>query len=516
MIYLMGIGDSARDTVASERKANREIPPLPGGVDNGCASRRIEPEGVMRAFRWRSINVLVVVGYAVVGLPLVLAILLSTVYFDRLARLGEAAVTTGVEATRQGRILSEQLTAMERHARQYAVLQDETLLDLFERRQSRFEAAAEELRQTLADAEIAASIEHLLRQSRAVVLLPETGLETEADVFEDLLEITIDINNRIRTLTENRTAELQVESRRIQQRLVWQAASVIALAMLMAMIFTLMISRAVRQLAKAISRLGEGRFEHKVTVSGPEDLERLGGQLDWLRRRLLSTEEDKNAFLRHVSHELKTPLANIREGSELMVDGTLGKLSEAQHEVADIMRDNSLLLQDQIENLLNFNAWQNLRGPLHREPVRLDQLIERVLDRHRLAIRQRQLNVLAELQPVTLSGDGRKIEIMLDNLVSNAVKYSPGGGRLLIRIEPRGRQVRLLVGDDGPGIEPAERKRVFRAFYQGRQQAIRSHVQGTGVGLSVVLECVRAHEGKVQIIDGETNGAMFEVILPVG
>lgn len=475
----------------------------------------------MRAFRWRSINVLIVVGYAMVALPLIGAILLSTVYFDRLTQLAEVTVTTGVEATRQGRILSEQLTAMERHARQYAVLQDPALLELFERRRQRFEAAAAELRQLVPDEQIDAAVDQLLAETGTMSItrttttpqgtLPEIA---EAEVFERLLETTISINNRIRTLTEMRTALLQQQSRRIQWQLVWQASAVIALAVLLAVVFTLMISRAVRQLALAISRLGDGRFDREVTVSGPEDLERLGGQLDWLRRRLLATEEDKNAFLRHVSHELKTPLANIREGSELLVDGTMGALTPAQLEVADILRDNSLALQNQIENLLNFNAWQNLRAPLQREPVRLDEIARRVLDRHRLAVNQQELQVLDRLEAVTLSGDAQKLDAMLDNLVSNAIKFSPQKGRLLISVEDLGKSVHLLVGDDGPGIEPAERKRVFRAFYQGRQPSAHGHVRGTGVGLSVVHECVKAHDGTVRIIDGETHGATFEVELP--
>lgn len=475
----------------------------------------------MRAFRWRSINVLIVVGYAMVALPLIGAILLSTVYFDRLTQLAEVTVTTGVEATRQGRILSEQLTAMERHARQYAVLQDPALLELFERRRRRFQAAAGDLRQLLPDIEIDAAVERLLTETRAMSIAQDTATPqdtlaamAETEVFDRLLETTISINSRIRTLTGMRTLLLQQQSQRIQWQLVWQATAVIALAVLLAVIFTLMISRAVRQLALAISRLGDGRFDREVTVSGPEDLEHLGGQLDWLRRRLLTTEEDKNAFLRHVSHELKTPLANIREGSELLVDGTMGGLTPAQLEVADILRDNSLALQSQIENLLNFNAWQNLRAPLQREPVRIDELARRVLDRHRLAVNQQKLQVLDRLEAVTLSGDPQKLDAMLDNLVSNAIKFSPPGGRLQVSVEDVDNCMRLLVGDDGPGIEPAERKRVFRAFYQGRQPPVRGHVQGTGVGLSVVLECVKAHDGTVRIIDGETHGATFEVELP--
>ncbi|HEX6928485.1 MAG TPA: ATP-binding protein [Gammaproteobacteria bacterium] len=471
----------------------------------------------MRAFRWRSINVLVVVGYAVVGLPLVAAILLSTVYLERLTALSEATVTTGIEGTRDSQVLGEQLVAMERNARQYAVLGDPALLDLYQRRRDRFEFAARQLQRRFVDPALYADIERLLALSeRMTVPAPMVLADAPPETFGELLELSQAIDQRIRQLTSERMTALEERSARIQAQLVWQASVVIALALLLAIVFTVLISRAVRQLAHAITRLGEGRFEREIRVRGPEDFVHLGGQLDWLRRRLQAVEEDKSAFLRNISHELKSPLANIREGSELLADGTAGALSETQREVAGILRENSLRLQTQIENLLNFNAWQNLRTPMRREAVRLDALARRVLDRYRLATQTRGLKVITELEPVTVTGDPEKLDVMLENLVSNAVKYSPPDGRLVLRVARQGNRARLMVADDGPGIEPAERQRVFRAFYQGRQPAPNTHVQGTGLGLSVVQECVRAHDGKVTIIDGETHGATFQVELPAG
>ncbi|HEX6928592.1 MAG TPA: ATP-binding protein [Gammaproteobacteria bacterium] len=469
----------------------------------------------MRAFRWRSINVLVVVGFAVVGLPLVVAILLSTIYLERLTLISQATVVTGIEGTRQGRILGEELTALERYARQYEILGEPALLELFERRRERFEAAAIALGEVFTDARLDAAIATLLSNARTLTVtnVSEDPFGGVSDRFAALLDQSVAVNDRVRALTEARMASLEAQSERIQERLVWQATGVIVVALLLAVVFTVMISRAVRQLAGAIKRLGEGRFENAIDVRGPEDFEQLGGQLDWLRRRLQTVEEDKSAFLRNISHELKTPLANIREGSELLVDGATGTLTVEQREVADILRENSLRLQSQIENLLNFSAWQNLRTPLKREPVALDELVERVLERNRLPIHARQLRVFTELDAVTVPGDPQKLEVMIENLVSNAVKYSPPQGRLHIHVERQGRTARLLVSDDGPGIEPEERKRVFRAFYQGRRQA-ESHVHGTGLGLSVVQECVRTHRGRVTIIDGETHGATFLVELP--
>ena len=89
------------------------------------------------------------------------------------------------------------------------------------------------------------------------------------------------------------------------------------------------------------------------------DLERLGHQLEWLRNRLLELAQERNRFLRHMSHELKTPLANIREGTELLMDGAVGELESGQREVTAILRDNGIKLQRLIENLLSFSAWQS-------------------------------------------------------------------------------------------------------------------------------------------------------------
>ena len=116
--------------------------------------------------------------------------------------------------------------------------------------------------------------------------------------------------------------------------------------------------RPIRQIDSAISQLGKGTFSKAIAVRGPTDLVDLGRQLEWLRMRLLELAQERNRFLRHMSHELKTPLASIREGTELLMDGAVGELDSAQREVTTILRDNGIKLQQLIENLLSFSAWQ--------------------------------------------------------------------------------------------------------------------------------------------------------------
>ena len=278
-------------------------------------------------------------------------------------------------------------------------------------------------------------------------------------------------------------------------------------------LFTVLIARPVRQLAHAIRRLGQGAFARPIAVTGPPELETLGRELDWLRQRLLDLAEEKNRFLRNMSHELKTPLASIREGAELLMDGSVGSLAETQREVAEILRENSLELQSLIENLLHFSVQEQKRARLSLQRFELRPLIDAAVDKHRLAILGKQLVIRIECPNVSLHADREKMHTAFDNLLSNAAKFSPRGGQLAILARPADGEVIIDVCDEGPGIPDSERERIFEPFYQGRTPQA-GHVRGTGIGLSVVRECVRAHGGVVEIVDNGRKGAQFRLKLP--
>jgi two-component system sensor histidine kinase GlrK len=119
------------------------------------------------------------------------------------------------------------------------------------------------------------------------------------------------------------------------------------------------------------------------------------------------------------------------------------------------------------------------------------------------------------LEPVKLSGDKEKLRIVVDNLVSNAVKYSPDGSPLWVLLYTRDATAIIEVSDNGPGISLAERERVFEAFYQGAPAA-KGHVRGTGLGLSISREYVQAHGGNIFVLNsGKTGGARLQVVLPM-
>jgi two-component system sensor histidine kinase GlrK len=289
---------------------------------------------------------------------------------------------------------------------------------------------------------------------------------------------------------------------------------VILLTAALVTVFTFVLLRPIRQIDNAISQLGKGTFSKHIAVRGPTDLENLGQQLEWLRIRLLELAQERNRFLRHMSHELKTPLASIREGTELLMDGAVGELDSAQREVTSILRDNGIKLQQLIENLLSFSAWQSRHSGLEISEFRLRPLIKSALETHQLTLLAQRVHLDLKVQDIELRADRAKLKLILDNLLSNALKYSPRGGTIYIHAQAENDVLVLDVADTGPGIGTEERGAIFEAFYSGRAPTA-GHLKGTGIGLSVVSEFVQAHGGSIEILDGVFPGAHFRIRLPL-
>ena len=458
---------------------------------------------------------------ALIAVPLLIAILTAVLQIRDLADRGQKIVIQGVAGARASQALFGQIASLERTARLYDVLQDPKLLELYRSQDERLSVTREQLH-IQANGDAQATLEELgvlQRSIRDTVLNapPSSAAAAASDLssrFTQLSALVEKVAQQSNAQVDTEVAELEAETLSARKHLVWQAAPLLPLAVVAVFVFTLGVGRPLRKLDRAISELGQGTFTNQIAVAGPHDLERLGGQLEWLRQRLLELAHERNRFLRHMSHELKTPLANIREGTELLMDGAVGELDSNQREVAAILRENGIKLQRMIENLLSFSAWQTSSVGLEATEFRLRPLVKQVLENQQLTLLSQRVRLDVRVEDVTLVADRGKIRLILENLVSNAVKYSPKGGTIHLRGRTAGPQLILDVADSGPGIPPEERAHVFEAFYTGRAAKTVS-VKGTGIGLSVVLEFVAAHGGTVQIVDGEFPGAHFRITMPI-
>ncbi|WP_455234974.1 HAMP domain-containing protein, partial [Thiogranum longum] len=274
----------------------------------------------MRLYRPKSIRRLLLIGFVLVVVPLVAALIHATFAVDQLVAQGQRALFATVRATQSSQLLVETITDMERNARQYKVLGDKALLEVYEENHGKFLETARQISALNLPVTQRQRLDLIMIQEGDVFEVltgsPHDAAETAAAVDEfgalarDAREILVD-NRKLVELEVNR---LETNGGQLQRRLVVQAMALVPAALILAGIFTVLITRPIRQMDKAIRALGDGDFSKPAHIVGPRDLEQLGERLDWMRTRLLEVEQEKNRFLRHISHELKTPLTAIREG----------------------------------------------------------------------------------------------------------------------------------------------------------------------------------------------------------
>jgi len=429
-------------------------------------------------------------------------------------------VFTGVSAAENNRRLEEQLGTLERVARQYQVLRNPDSLQIMLDYLVSLQAQLADMAPLVADANATELADSIGRGAGTIVTaLSNPDIEEEQVVaaierFAPMRQRVERLTNLLSAYVDAELSTLQETARNAQRISAWQIAALVPGTLVLVLIFIFLVARPISQIDTAIHQLGESGFSKPINIKGPTDLERLGRQLEWLRLRLLDLAQEKNKFLRHMSHELKTPLANIREGTELLLDGSVGELDESQREVTDILRMNGLKLQQLIENLLSFSAWQTKSEILTLSDFSLRAQVISIAKTQRLALKAANIQLKLEIDDIIVTADQDKIRTVLDNLLSNAIKFTPRGGLITIRARREPTSFMLEFGDTGPGIPEEESPRIFEAFFQGRREQ-GGQVGGTGIGLSVVLECIQAHDGTVELIDSdEFSGAHFRIRIP--
>jgi len=469
----------------------------------------------------RSFLKFILLGFLLVSLPLLYALVELIVSLDRLGTQSQQAVLQAAQAGRASRQLYEQATTLERVVRQHLILDDPQLIEDYARLRQDFGQTSQQLQQLPLDRAQLAQLEKLAdTESRLYLLLkapqrPSAASTALAQGYAQLSEGAQAMLAASNRLTEREIERLQQTAAEGRKTWAYLALAAGAIALALAILFAVLIARPIRQLDMAIRRMGTADFTHAIEVNGPQDMRYLGQRLDWLRTRLHELEAQQTRFLRHVSHELKTPLTAVREGAELLRDRVGGELSPQQQEIVRIVRENTLQLQKLIEDLLNYHQTRSIE-PQTLGPVPLADVIRRVVREHKLAAYARMVTFEANVKPAVVVGDAEKIRAIVDNLLSNAIKYSPRSGLIAIEVFTEGSDAVLDVVDQGPGVDLEDRPRIFDSFYQGKSVP-EGRIKGSGLGLAIAREYALAHGGRIDLLDrvDGKRGAWFRVRLPL-
>ena len=466
----------------------------------------------------RSFLGLLLAGFTLVALPLVGALAYSAWNTEQLTEQSRNAVYSASQAARASRSLVNRIGSIERLAQQIAVVNDPGLAADYLRVHSSFKQVADELMLLPLEEQQLAALKKTVAQEQHLFdgLSGQPWKKADARAIgrltAELAENAQEVLSISYLVADREVLNLRHNAENVQRQLILLVIFSTAVVLIMALALTRYISRPIAELDASIRQLGGADFTRAITVRGPEDLQSLGERLDWLRRRLAELEAEKNRFLRHLSHELKTPLTALREGAELLNDQVGGPLAPPQRKVVLIMRDNSVKLQRLIEDLLDYQRALHAAASLAPRAVALEGLIRDAVRPHELVMQSKGQRLTLELGKLHVEADAEKLVSIVDNLVGNAVKFTPPGGAISVGMQADGPDARIDVIDSGPGVPAEEREAIFNSFFRGRAKAS-GRVEGTGLGLAIAREYAEAHGGRIDVLP-RSSGAHFRVTLP--
>jgi two-component system, NtrC family, sensor histidine kinase GlrK len=462
----------------------------------------------------RSFLRMILIGWLLMALPLLVAIAYASVSLNRIAARSDVAIQHASLSTRLGWELEEDLVQMERILRQYEVLHDASLLD-------EYAGARDEWRLHIKEFAAVPLLNPLagrVNEMRDIEAKAYGQFATDNAVLKQVQEVLGDLKKQTFTLldaasrySEEERQAFRVEMEEMYQRLLIALAASLLLAGTLFWFGRRLLVRLLDSVGRAVIALGNNLLERRISIKGPDDLRWLGKRLDWLRRRMLALEEERTRILRHISHELKTPLAALREGASLLTEGIAGPLSPQQAKIAGIMQGNALRLQGLIDGLLKLQQAEHARERIEPVAIRLDDMIQHALATHKLAARNKRLRITGTLAPLTVLGGHEEVTTIVNNLLSNAIKFSPEHGTVRILLARDNKYALIDVIDEGPGVPESDRKKIFEPFYRGPGT---KSVAGVGLGLAIAHEFAAAQRGSLDLLVTPA-GAHFRATLPL-
>ena len=324
-------------------------------------------------------------------------------------------------------------------------------------------------------------------------------------------------SQRIGTLLNVRPGEVVLDAqgqaflRQVQTSLVWAAALAAGLSLLLGVLVSRLLTAPLASLTRAAQAVAGGDLSQRVAVRSRDEIGELGGAFNRMTASLAEAETLRKNLLADVSHELRTPLTVVQGNLQAILDGVY-PLEMAQ--VAGLYDETRLLtrLVDDLHDLALADAGQ-LR--LERLPVNLADLARTTLGQFSPVAEAAgvKLELAAAEDVPDILGDPDRLAQVLRNLLSNALRYTPAGGRVTVRVARSGAQVAIQVADTGSGIAREDLPHVFDRFYRGDKSSGRRR-SGAGLGLAIVRQLILAHGGQIEAGSEPGHGTTFAITLP--
>src|SRR4051812_2752116 len=279
---------------------------------------------------------------------------------------------------------------------------------------------------------------------------------------------------------------------------------------LLSLLLSYLLTRPIDRLARYADGIRLGKHPPFPRL-GSSEIADLGLALRRMQEALEGRQYAEE-YVQTLTHELKSPLSAIRGAAELLQEGMP---REQQARFLANIRTESARIARIVDRMLELARLENRREKPEMEPVELDALVRTVAESHEPLLAAKDLKIeIAAPERLTLNGNAFLLHQAVENLVQNAIEFSPRGGTVRVELTPEGDRIKIAITDQGPGIPDYALDRIFDRFYSlGRPDTGK---KSTGLGLNLVREVAKSHGGTVRVVNREGGGALAEMVLPRG
>jgi two-component system OmpR family sensor kinase len=296
------------------------------------------------------------------------------------------------------------------------------------------------------------------------------------------------------------------------------------LSILLAYLIARSMAKPLRRITLATERIAKGDYDQQLNITSPDEVRRLATSFNVMAQEVKTSRQAQRDFVANVSHELRTPLTSIQGFSQAILDGT-ARDGEAQRHAAQIINDEAERMTRLVNDLLDLAKLDAGQIVMAQEPVDMGQLLRGCVEKLSPQARKSSIELQLDVGALpSLSGDNDRLAQVFTNLVDNALKHTPQGGRVTVAARevqepPTGKgekavpRIAVSVADTGSGIPPEDLSRIFERFYQVDKSRHRKD-RGAGLGLAIAKEIVQAHDGQIKAESVVGVGTKFTVTLP--
>jgi signal transduction histidine kinase len=290
------------------------------------------------------------------------------------------------------------------------------------------------------------------------------------------------------------------------------------LALILSILLSYLVARWIadplQQITNASKELGAGKMS-LIEPSGPKEVQTLAQSFNAMSRQLAASQKSQRDFVSNVSHELKTPLTSVQGFAQAIMDGT-AKGGEALQQAGKVIYDEAGRMHRLVLGLLDIARLDAGTAELEYTQLDMTELLRTVIDRFTPQAEAAKLSLeMQSTQMHQFYGDQDRLTQVFNNLLENALKFTPAGGKIAIDIQEIKGNLQVSVTDTGTGISEDEIDRIFERFYQADKSRRAGRSRGVGLGLPIAKQIVEAHHGSINVESLLNQGTRFLVSLPM-